>query len=282
MMEAKYKLLIAVGILVAIATGILVYIYILFSRHEFKVTFFDIGQGDAALIEFETGEQMLVDCGKDKKILSKLGKALPFYDREIDYLLITHYDSDHYGGCTDVLRRYKIKKVVDNGLKKKGDPYFIDFDHYLQNEKAGYIPGKAGLTWQIGQESIQFFSPSEEYGLDPSDHNEHSLVFKLTKGDKDWLFMGDAGIPLEKKIMEKYCGEGAICPLRDVEVLKAGHHGSDTSSSEEFLELIQPKETVISVGKNSFGHPSLRILRKLERVGSKVLRTDLDRDIIYR
>ncbi len=280
-MEAKYKLLTAIGILVAIAAGILVYIYILSSRHEFKVTVFDIGQGDAALIEFETGEQMLVDCGKDKKILSKLGKALPFYDREIDYLLITHYDSDHYGGCTDVLRRYKIKKVVDNGLKKKGDPYFIDFDHYLQNEKVEYIAAKAGLVWQIGKEKVKFYSPSEEYGMDPEGHNEHSLVFKLTREDKDWLFMGDAGIPLEKKIIEKYCGEGINCPLQDIEVLKAGHHGSDTSSSEEFLELVQPEETVISVGKNSFGHPSLRVTRKIERVNSKILRTDETGDIIY-
>ncbi|HLC69730.1 MAG TPA: MBL fold metallo-hydrolase [Patescibacteria group bacterium] len=268
--------------LAVLAGGILVYIYIQSSRHEFKVTFFDIGQGDAFLIEFETGEQMLVDCGKDKKILSKLGSALPFYDRTIDYLLITHYDSDHYGGCADVLRRYRVLKVVDNGLKKPGDPYFDSFEIYREKEKASYEAGHADLSWRIGEEVINFFGPGTDYGLDSTDHNENSLVFKLSRKDKDWLFMGDAGVKLEEAILRKYCSEGATCPLKDVEVLKAGHHGSDTSSSEEFLEVVSPEEAVISVGKNSFGHPSLRVLRKLDRVGANILRTDLDRDIIYR
>src|SRR3989338_8116486 len=106
------------------AIGFLIYLKFIPADDYFQVIFFDIGQGDAALIRLATGEKILVDCGPDRKILSKLGRGLKFYDREIDYLIATHPDLDHYGGCVDVLRRYKVKKIVTNGISKDYDSYW--------------------------------------------------------------------------------------------------------------------------------------------------------------
>jgi len=97
-------------------------------KNDFQVIFFDIGQGDAALIKFNNDEKMLVDCGADKEILTKLGTRLSFYDQTIDYLLITHFDLDHYGGCIDVLKRYEVKYIITNGQKKEGDNYLMGGD----------------------------------------------------------------------------------------------------------------------------------------------------------
>ena len=92
-----------------------------------RITFLDIGQGDATFIEFPNGEQMLVDCAEDGKILEALGRVMPYYDRDIDYLMITHPDFDHYGGCTDVLNRFEVKNIVYNGFKKEYDDLGFEF-----------------------------------------------------------------------------------------------------------------------------------------------------------
>ena len=286
-------------------------LYFYFSSNKqtakFSVTFFDVGQGDAALIQFNDGKKMLVDCGVDKKILSKLGRALPFYDRTIDYLLATHSDLDHYGGCVDVLKNYNVKEIIINGRKKENDPYWRAWDQAIKDEGAIVKIISSPEEWVISSSTLRFLSPDASLPLDvkADDSNNYSIVFKLKNDRISFLFTGDMEEPLEKALVHKYCSstssplfkegiEGrsidltltlplkreGTCPALQSDILKVGHHGSDTASGEEFLSLVHPKTAIISVGKNKYGHPSLRILKKLERAGAESLRTDELGDIV--
>lgn len=270
-MKKYFKILI---ILLIVVGGL--FFYTKNYKDEFEVIFFDIGQGDSALIKFGNGEKMLVDCGSDKNVLYGLGKHLPFFDRTIDYLLITHFDLDHYGGCIDVLKRYSVSNVILNG-QDGSDKYFYSWQEILaeKNINQKIIHGFEKLD--IASSSLIFLSPDPEFGF--TDKNENSIVFKLDAPAQDFLFTGDMGGELEEKLIEKYCS--STCEFLNVDVLKVGHHGSDNSSSEEFLEFVSPEVSIISVGENSFGHPSLRVLRKLERVGSQVFRTDELGDLVF-
>ena len=258
--------------------------YIQFNKRQnnFQVTFFNIGQGDSALIQFENGQEMLVDCGPDRKILSKLGKVLPFYDRTIDYLLVTHPDLDHYGGCVDVLRRYKVKIIIING-KEKFDSYFKIWDRTMKSEGAEIKIMKAPEEWLIASTTLEFIAPDSSLAVDAeiTEGNNASIVFRLITGDKKYLFTGDMEEPLEKVLIQKYCVSATDCPKLKSDILKAGHHGSDSSSSEEFIDAVSPTKTILSAGKNNkFGHPSFRVLKRFERAGVESLHTDELGDIV--
>jgi competence protein ComEC len=139
-MPKHKKILIIAAFILVVSLGLLAYFFIQeIQKYEFRVSFLDVGQGDATLIQFNNGEQMLVDCGKDRKILSRLGQTLPFYDRSIDYLLVTHPDLDHYGGCIDVLRNYTIKQIVLNGHRKQ-DLFYEKFEHAIKDQDRDESP----------------------------------------------------------------------------------------------------------------------------------------------
>ncbi len=340
----KHKIIIiSIVIVLGIIGGIFYYTRAEAWRHTFHVTFLNIGQGDSALIQFADGETMLVDCGPNSKVLSELGNNLPFYIHTIDYVLATHPDLDHYGGCVDVLRRYDVKHIIVNGRTKQ-DPYYKEWDKAMREETYEgaqrndhpFIPSflrrghpvpseiivmKAPQTWTIASSTLQFLSPDESLSLKAAadDSNNYSIVFKLTSptpsnspsgsdtvgteslqdrgsGPKTFLFTGDMEVPLEEALIQKYCatavsstGVGAEnflplqstnCPTLQSDILKVGHHGSNSSSGEDFLRFVKPYIAIISVGKNKFGHPSLRVMKHLERVGAKILRTDEVGDIV--
>lgn len=285
-MPKHKKILLAAGIVLLLSVGLLFYfLYKEFTKHEFKVIFFDVGQGDASLIQFANGEQMLVDCGPDKNILSRLGRALPFYDRSIDYLMVTHPDLDHYGGCIDVLKNYTIKRVIVNG-HTKSDSFWQTWEKTLQAEGAMVKVISDPQVWTIASSTLEFLSPDKDLALkiDADDSNNYSIIFRLKNDDASFLFTADMELPLENALLEKYCIDISVfnCPALEANILKVGHHGSDTSSGEDFLRAVKAKEGVVSNGKNNkYGHPSLRVLRKLERAGMGVIRTDTVGNIAY-
>jgi len=252
--------------------------------NQVKITFLDVGQGDASLIEFSDKEKMLVDCAIDNRILEALGRTMSFYDRQIDYLLITHPDNDHYGGCIEVLKRFEVKNIVYNGLKKENDSQWREFWQAIQDEGAKYWEIDKEQSWDIASTTVQFFYPNHSIVKDTKipggktgNDNDTSIVFKIINGNKSALFMGDTEADLEKYLVDKYSVQ-----LKS-DVLKVGHHGSGGASSEEFLVAVSPTESVISCGKNNrYGHPSLRVLKKLERVNSKIWRTDENGDILIK
>ena len=243
-----------------------------------KINFLDVGQGDATLINFTNDEQMLVDCGPDSKVLSALGSVMKFYDNKIDYLLVTHPDLDHYGGCEDVLRRFEVSNVITNGFEKNHEDSWVSFKNTVLEEKAVWkiIDKKEDL--EIDNSKIKFFYPNHSLATDPAipdsgkkvESNYTSIVFQLVYKNKKVLFMGDAGGDQEDYLVKKYGKE------LDSDVLKVGHHGSYRSSSKPFLELVTPQLVAISVGaKNTYGHPSPRTLFRFKNVNSEVYRTDL-------
>jgi beta-lactamase superfamily II metal-dependent hydrolase len=271
----------SVGVICAL---ILFWQVAIISDNREKIVFLNIGQGDAALIKFDSGEKMLVDCGLNRKILSKLGKYLSFFDRTIDYLLVTHPDGDHYGGCSDILRRYKIKTIIFGDFKKSNDPYWRAWTKYSQAENAQWKFIDGHEVMMIGNTRLEFFSPDHDLVIkkDATLANNHSIVFKLSNHLGNFLFTGDMEMPLEEALLNKYCPSSAPCLALAADYLKIGHHGSESSSGKDFLQAVLPRYAVISVGPNKYGHPSSRVLHKLERLKAAVWRTDQKDDIIIK
>lgn len=248
-----------------------------------KIIFLDIGQGDATFIEFPDGQQMLVDCAIDGRILEALGRVMPYYDRDIDYLLITHQDLDHFGGCEEVLNRFEVKHIVYSGSQDKTNEMWQSFWEAKNNEGAVYEEIQAEDVWTIASTSVHFLYP--DHAIAQSDKipgfdgeinaNNTSLVFRLDYGLSSLLMMADAEKELETYLLETYSDQ------LDVDILKIGHHGSDTSSIQEFIDVVTPKDAIASCGlDNKFGHPSRRVMKRVERASSTMWRTDLQGDIL--
>ncbi|HRH23494.1 MAG TPA: MBL fold metallo-hydrolase [Candidatus Magasanikbacteria bacterium] len=251
-------------------------------QNNLEITFLDIGQGDATYITFANGEDMLVDCAIDGRILEALGRVMDWKDKEIDYLVVTHPDLDHYGGCEEVMNRFEIKHVVYNGLKKEDSKLWKSFDAAAHME-GEYMEITHPTDWIIASTTLTFSYPDHEIGVDSkipgrkidTGSNDTSIVMKVFHGNTSVLLMADAEDALEKYLIETYGQE------LDADILKLGHHGSDTSSGEDLLELVSPADAIVSAGiDNSYGHPSRRVLKRLSRVSSTVWRTDEQGDII--
>lgn len=281
----RQKIILGLAGLVLVVAIILLSIKFFPRGKNYRVIFFNVGQGDASLIRLPSGAKMLIDCGPDRTVLGKLGKYLPFYDRTLDYLVVSHFDADHYGGCVDVLQRYAVKKVYINGDEKPDDAYWKKWAIALRTENAEVKIVSAPASINDGTAKIDFLSPDQSFvSIAKSDSNNHSVVFRLTYGTTTVLYAGDMEAKLENELLLAECGTSTIflqpCDALESDYLKVGHHGSDSSSGEAFLSAVRPKVSVISVGKNTFGHPSLRVVRHLERIGAEIWRTDLKNDII--
>lgn len=212
-------------------------------RDTLRVYFLDVGQGDSILIDTPSRKQVLIDGGRNRKVLSELGKILPFNDKFIDIVIETHPDADHAGGLVAVYERYDVGLGLDQNTSKRGQ--IIDFGDGTM------------LTILFPDRDI---SKWEE--------NDASVVARLDYGEASFLFTGDAGIKTENILMAD--GSRAL----DVDVLKAGHHGSRTSTSLTFAEIVSPEFSIISAGRdNTYGHPHKEVINILAAVGSKILST---------
>ncbi len=257
------------------------------------LVFCDVGQGDAILVSY--GQiQVLIDGGPDNKVSNCLSKHLPFWDRQIEMVILTHADEDHFVGLIDVFKRYNVRHFVANSLIND-KLSFWQFYQLVLEEKAFFYSPKAGERIKIGNLLFQVLWPKKRLGdsrvwrkenltyfsenkLLPNSFltraafseelNDTSIIFQLSFGHSQALLTGD----ITEKV-EPYLD------LEEVEILKVAHHGSKFSTSEEFLSKIKPKLAVISVGENRFGHPAKETLERLSRAGIKILRTDQQGDI---
>ncbi len=282
-MEGKNKITLLVIMIFFIITFIVFWENKKFSINKFSVTFFNIGQGDSALIKFRNGQKMLVDCGPDSLVLDKLGDSLSFFDRTIDYLVVTHPDLDHYGGCPDVLNRYQVKNIIVNSEKKEYDSFWKEWNNMVFDGKSIVKIVTTSYDLEIAQTNIYFLFPASTYPILKPNSNNDSLLFKLLDRSSNIsvLFTGDIETEAETSYRQTYCPDLTTpCPYLRAKYLKVAHHGSDSSSSEDWLNAIRPEVAIISVGKNKFGHPSLRVWRHLERIGAEIWRTDKKNDII--
>ena len=237
------------------------------TRSGLKVAFLDVGQGDAVFVEAPNGNQVLIDGGPNKAVLRELSKQMPFYDRTIDGIVITHPHLDHYGGLVDVLDNYKIGFEMDSGndnLESKG---FDIYARKLEEEKAKRIFAKRGMRINLDEGLyLDILLPViNKKGM--SAHDE-MVVARLVYGNNSFLLTGDMEDNLESFLLSF---GGSI----KSDVFKIGHHGSKTSTSEKFLGMVNPGLTIISAGKNNkYGHPHQEVTDRLARFEIPTLRTD--------
>ena len=230
------------------------------------VVFLDVGQGDAIFIQTPSGKQVLVDGGpSETALLSQLGHHVPFWDRTLDVMLLTHPDSDHITGLVGVLERYKVSTVIYREMDHESEVY----EYWLQlltAEGATVYQGETGLRLALdeGLEMV-VLHPGAEL-LDEANNN--SVVTQLSYGQVSLLLPGD----IEAQVEEALVGARRDTPLQST-VLKAAHHGSCSSTTQEFLDAVSPEVVVISVGAdNRFGHPCEEVLERLDSFS--VYRTD--------
>lgn len=275
MASFEKTLTVVVAILLAI---VLVLLFVVTRKPDapFSIAFLDVGQGDATLISFDKQTQMLVDCGPGRAVLQGLGRQMSFFDRTIEYLVVTHSDLDHYLGCIDVLDRYRVGRIWWTGRDNKNDPQWGVFKEMLARESADVRLIERAERYDIGEAVIDVLYPDHPIEEEKVDDNNTSIVLRVQRGALSALLTGDAEEELERHLVQEY---GAR--LRS-KILKVGHHGSNTSSIQEFLDAVVPEIAVISAGKgNKYGHPTERVLHRLERASTTIHRTDVDGDVVY-
>ncbi|KKU10467.1 MAG: internalization-related competence protein ComEC/Rec2 protein [Candidatus Woesebacteria bacterium GW2011_GWB1_45_5] len=229
----------------------------------------DVGQGDASLAIYGN-IQILTDGGPDNKVLDCLGRHVPFWDREIELVVLTHPEKDHYGGLIEVFRRYKIDNFLYNKIDIGSQGYKV-LEKEMGSRAVNPITPDTGKVVKVGLMSLDILHPSRD--LESKQTNDYSIVYKLSYGNFEALFAGD----IEQRISDRLAGERQI---GQVEYIKIPHHGSKNGVTDNLLKVLMPKIAVISAGKNnSYGHPHKEILEMLGKYGVKIFRTDEAGDI---
>lgn len=224
------------------------------------VSFLNIGQGDAIFIQGPTGVQMLVDGGPDSSVLRELGTQMPFWDRTLDAVMESHPDKDHIAGLVDVLKRYEVKTFIEPGISNDTRPT-VALVQAVKSEHSKNILARRGMRLDLGGGAYaDILFPDRD--VSKVETNTGSVVMHLVYGETSFLLNGDS-----PQVIEKYLVALDPASLKS-DVLKAGHHGSKTSSASEFVEAVNPKYGVFSRGcDNSYGHPSTEVValfRKLK------------------
>ena len=237
------------------------------SEDELVAHFIDVGQGDASFIELPNGDTMLIDAG-----ISSSGDDIIEYIEDlgysdIDYVVATHPHADHIGGMAEVIDAFEIGSIYMPKAVSTSKTY-ENLLETIQDKGLSIHTGRAGVeVLNTDDLTILMFAPvQEEY----SNLNNYSIVLKITYGDTSFLYTGDAEDSLDE-----------ITGDIEADVLKVGHHGSDTSTTSDFLARVNPSYAVISVGEgNSYGHPALSTIELLEGYTSNIYRTDLNGTVV--
>ncbi|MFZ2621156.1 MAG: MBL fold metallo-hydrolase [Minisyncoccia bacterium] len=233
----------------------------------------DIGQGDALFIESPTGTQVLVDGGPDKNLMKEISKVLPFYDRHIDMIVVTNPDQDHYSGFIPLLQKYKIDSILEPGTTNPNPAYKVLEDEIAEKNIPKTIASRGQIIDLGGGAYLRILFPDRDIsGLSP---NDGSIIMQLVYGDTSVMLQGDSTAKMEGYVMT--LGED----LKST-ILKIGHHGSRTSSTEEYVTKVSPQFAVISSGiNNQYGHPHKETLETLSKLKIPTLDTCVMGDIIF-
>ena len=244
---------------------------------EVRIVFCDVGQGDGVLVSLGTF-QMVYDTGPaNKKMLACLERHTPFWDKKIEVVVISHWDNDHSGGLTDLVNNYKIGALYSSQKPPMTGEQLV----YTADVRQGDVIRYRDLEFAI-------LSPDEYLMGVSREENDLSVVGLLEYGMgaeaglTSVYLMGDVPAEVEQRLVWR----GILRQAQDrqardnkIEIIKISHHGSKEGTSQDLLEAIKPEEAIISVGKNSFGHPTKEVLERLEKMGVKVRRTDEEGEI---
>lgn len=240
---------------------------------QFHLIVCDVGQGDAILATFKS-TQVLIDGGPNNQVVDCLGQHLPFWDREIELVVLTHPEEDHYRGLIEVVRRYRVGTLLTTNLEHQSGDYQLLVTE-VKNRGIKVVNPVVGQEIEVGLISLDILWPSQTslavLGASPttSNPNDYSIVSRLSFGTFDILLAGDIQPPVTDQTVPQVLGLSG-----EIEVLKIPHHGSKNGLTDTFLKVVNPKLAVISVGKNAWGHPHQEILKLLEDRGITTYRTD--------
>lgn len=239
-------------------------------ENNLKIYFLDSGQADSILIKTPEKQNIIIDLGSQIG-LKKLNRKIPWWDKKIDLLIISHPHDDHLAGIPLLLEKYKIEKIIFTGIECKS-PLYQEILKQIKGKKIDLLIPQEKQKIILGKKcELNFLYPRESLNKKNIENlNNSSIINQLDCEGSISLFMGDAEEVVEKKILEESYN------LKS-DILKVGHHGSISSSHQEFLEKVKPKISIIMVGeKNKFNHPHLRTIKKLQKIGSLIFRTDLN------
>lgn len=232
------------------------------------IKYIDVGQGDATLIQCD-GHYMLIDGGPAtaSSAIYSILKANKI--DKIDYMIATHPDADHIGGLSGALNYAEVGKCLCPVTEYESKT-FRSLVKYLKNRKASIEVPKVGAVYKLGSATVTILGPIEV----TDETNNSSIVVKLDYGSNSFLFMGDAETEEEQQILQRW--KNIEC-----DVLKIGHHGSGSSTSDKLIKSSKPRYAIISVGKdNTYGHPMQSVLERLNKAKVEIYRTDLQGDIV--
>ncbi|MBU3918599.1 MBL fold metallo-hydrolase [Patescibacteria group bacterium] len=242
-----------------------------------EVYFLDIGMGDSIFIQADSGHQILIDGGPDDRVIKKMEERMPFWDRTIDLIILTHPDKDHMFGLIEVLERYKVENILWTGIKT--DTLLAgEWEEAIQNEGAKIWIAEQDLNIKISKyQYINLLYPFEKLeGREISDKNNSSIVLVLNSNGHRILFTGDAEKKVEQWLIDNDSDLNA-------QILKVSHHGSKTGSSLQFLETVQPDIAIICASSdNQYGFPHEETLANLNESGITILQTsNYKKDICF-
>ncbi|MDE5619647.1 MAG: MBL fold metallo-hydrolase [Ruminococcus sp.] len=241
---------------------------------KLSVHYIDVGQGDSIYIA-SGGEGMLIDCGESGDADSVISYLDNMGVTKIDYVVGTHPHSDHMGGMSKIVEHFDIGEMIIPHIDESDTPttkYFEKFLNTCAEKGLSLTEAELGREIEVGDAEFEIIAPNSQ---DYSNVNNYSVSFIMHHGDNSFIFTGDAEKLAENEMIES--GR-----LEDIDVYKAGHHGSDTSSSEDFLNIIKPDYAVISCGEgNSYGHPNDITIANLSKFTDKIYRTDLCGTVVF-
>jgi len=232
------------------------------SAKSMKVHFINVGQGDSVLIQSPNGKNMLIDGGKKSEGVKVVSFLKSKGVSKLDFVVATHPDADHIGGLISVLNSISVGTFIDSGKTHTTDTYY-EMLQLIDTKNIPYKVPTEGEKIALDSALVLHVLNAASAG---DDNNEASIVLKMNYGKESFLFMGDADVKSESEMVAKYDMKATV--------LKAGHHGSSTSTSQAFINEVKPVTTILSYGKdNSYGHPHSEVVNRLKAIGSKIYNT---------